>query len=271
MDIAGICRFSLLGRGDWKVYQGKPTDQIEAIAQEQAKNLFAPERIEHRLATFEHITLASMRAQTDQNFHFIVLASEFMPEEYKDKLTSICADVPQVTLRFFPLIGAGAAQKSVFAEIGLPFSRTLQFRLDDDDAVSANYIEKMRIFCAPLAQSGLKFSASFDRVVFAQTADGTGFMRKLPFMSAGAALLHRQHSIFAFGHFALGKRFTSVSIPSCHSLCSKHETNDSGGRKRKPEKRPLGRDEMARYVAANFPFLDGVGLSLLGVGAQNAR
>ncbi|WCR18530.1 glycosyltransferase [Paracoccus alcaliphilus] len=58
MKIVGICRFSLLGRGDWKVYQGKPDSEVEAIAAEQARKLFAPERMEQRLAAFEHLTLA---------------------------------------------------------------------------------------------------------------------------------------------------------------------------------------------------------------------
>ncbi len=264
MDIVGICRFSLLGRGDWKAYQGQPEDQIERIAMEQAERLFAPERMEHRLATFEHITLASLQSQTDQGFHFAVLASDFMPSRYREDLIRICEKTPQITLRFFPLSGAGAAQKQVFTELGLSYGNTLQFRLDDDDAVSSNYIERMRRFCEPLAKHKLNFAASFQKVAFCNTSDGTGFMRDMPFMSAGAALLHRKHSIFSYGHFSLQRRFTSVIIPSCSSLISRHETNDSPGKKGRREKRPMNVEQMAAHIGAQFPFLSAQGRGLLG-------
>src|SRR5690606_31963671 len=80
MVVVGLCRFSLVGRGDWKVYRDKSDDEILPIALKQAEQLFQPERIEARLKTFEHLTLASMQAQTDEDFHFIVLASEMMPQ-----------------------------------------------------------------------------------------------------------------------------------------------------------------------------------------------
>ncbi|CAM3188052.1 Putative rhamnosyl transferase [Paracoccus aminovorans] len=109
MQVVGICRFSLLGRGDWRPYRGKPDDEVGRIANEQAAKLFAPDRMERRLATFEHITLPSLKAQTDQNFIFLVAASELIPEEYKARLQKICDEVPQVVLRFFPLINVGKA------------------------------------------------------------------------------------------------------------------------------------------------------------------
>lgn len=101
MRIVGICRYSLLGRGDWHAYRGKTDAEVEAVAREQAKLLFAKDRMNARLESFEHLTLASLRAQTDQDYTFIVLASEMMPKIYRDKLLSLCKDMPNVLVRFF--------------------------------------------------------------------------------------------------------------------------------------------------------------------------
>lgn len=45
MRIVGICRYSLLGRGDWHAYRGKTDAEVEAVAKEQAKLLFAKDRM----------------------------------------------------------------------------------------------------------------------------------------------------------------------------------------------------------------------------------
>ena len=45
MRIVGICRYSLLGRGDWHAYCGKTDAEVEAVAKEQAKLLFAKDRM----------------------------------------------------------------------------------------------------------------------------------------------------------------------------------------------------------------------------------
>jgi len=65
-----------------------------ASAPERASLLFDPARLESRLATFEHLTLASVKAQTDPDFTFVVLASAQMPECYQDRLEALCARVP---------------------------------------------------------------------------------------------------------------------------------------------------------------------------------
>ncbi|WP_169308936.1 glycosyltransferase [Paracoccus gahaiensis] len=87
--------------------------------------LFAPSRIESRLATFEHLTLALLQAQTDQNFIFLVVASEDMPDIYRHRLSEICASVPQVVLRFFPLTHVEDAQKTIFIDLSLDLKDVL--------------------------------------------------------------------------------------------------------------------------------------------------
>ncbi len=88
MKIIGICRFSYIGKGDWKAYRKKENADIEKICMQQAKILFQEDRIEKRLRTLQHLTLSSLKHQTDKDFHFLIIASSLMPEKYKIKLKS---------------------------------------------------------------------------------------------------------------------------------------------------------------------------------------
>ena len=119
MRIVGVCRFSLVGRGDWAAFRGADAEQEKAAIQEQAEKLFTPERMEARLKSFEQLTLASLKAQTDQDFLFVVLASELMPKRYRRRLEELCASIPQVTLRFFAPMATDHAQKKSICRVGI--------------------------------------------------------------------------------------------------------------------------------------------------------
>ena len=91
MKIVGLCRFSLVGRGDRRATRKKSPAEIGAMVEDRAAFLFDPKWIEARLATFEHLTLASMKGPTDPDFTFVVLASSLMPETWQDRLEALCA------------------------------------------------------------------------------------------------------------------------------------------------------------------------------------
>ena len=52
MQVVGVCRFSMLGRGDWKAYRNQPDEALDTIYADKAAELFTPERMEARFATF---------------------------------------------------------------------------------------------------------------------------------------------------------------------------------------------------------------------------
>lgn len=270
MKIVGICRFSLLGRGDWKVYQGKPDSEVEAIAAEQARKLFAPERMEQRLAAFEHLTLASLKAQTDQDFSFVVLASELMPKTYRDRLIQLCAAVPQVTLRFFGLIPAGGAQTRAFSELGIALEDTLQFRLDDDDALCADFIRKKRVAVERLVPSPFPFAVSFRTVMFCSRGGNHAgiYHWDAPFLGVGVALHHPTKSIFAFGHFAMARRFTSIIIPGGMALVTHSGLNDTqfdAARIQRQKMVSMVADDARKACATHFPFLTETAKAMIGL------
>ena len=270
MVVVGLCRFSLVGRGDWKVYRDKSDDEILPIALKQAEQLFRAERMEARLKSFEHLTLASMQAQTDEDFSFIVLASEMMPLEYRQRLEEICAAVPQVTLRFFGMIDAASAQKQVYRELNLSLDKTIQFRLDDDDCVCIDFVEQLKAQAEQMLASDDPFAISLDSTLYCALTEGVPETYHWPikFFSAGAALKHDKKSIFGFGHFALERRFRSSVIANRMSLATHNGNNDTPFTPEIARQRGcirLNDDEIAERLATNFPFLSETAKSLAGL------
>ncbi|MBB1490454.1 MULTISPECIES: glycosyltransferase [unclassified Paracoccus (in: a-proteobacteria)] len=271
MRIVGLCRFSLVGRGDWRATRKMRAEEFGAIASERAAMLFAPRRLEARLATFEHLTLASLKGQTDPDFTFVVLASSLMPEFYQDRLEAVCAQVPQVVLRYFPVTSAEAAQDATFRELGIPYRDTLQFRLDDDDCLCADYVEVMRRHAAPLMDGPEVFAASLTGVMFSVLNGQRPVIHDWPvaFFSAGAAMRHPRRSIFRFGHYALPQRFPHLTLPRGMALVTHDGSNDTGApnetRKKRRGMTEMSPSEIGAVRDRYFPFLTEAGMMVAGL------
>ncbi|WJS83690.1 glycosyltransferase [Paracoccus sp. TOH] len=228
ISILGICRFSMLGRGDWKAYRNKSEDQLEAIYEEKAAELFAPDRMESRLATFEHLTLASMRAQSDPNFRFLVISSDRMPEEYRRRLEAICQPVDQVVLRFLPPLHVSGAVTGIAAELEIDLPNTVQFRLDDDDCVAKDFIRRLRRHAAGMWRNA-HFAVSFSSLYYCVTDGPTEGIYNWysPFFSAGAAVRHSSRTVFDYGHFKIPQHLVAVTDPHFPSIVTHRGDNDT--------------------------------------------
>lgn len=271
MRIVGLCRFSFVGGGDWRATRNLAPDEVRAAAADRAALLFDPQRLKARFATFEHLTLASLKAQTDPDFTFVVMASSLMPEGWQDRLERLCAQVPQVVLRYFPVMSAEAAQNMTFEELGIPYRKTLQFRLDDDDALCADYIEVMRAQTAPHISGRDIFAASLTGVMFSvlNRPDPVVYDWQVAFFSAGAALHHPRRSIFRFGHYALPQRFPHVAVPRGMALVTHDGTNDTGlpseVRKKRRGMRKMTAAQIRSTQQRFFPFLTATGRTVAGL------
>lgn len=260
--ILGICRFSYLGRGDWVAYKGTALDsaQQDAARQQTARTLFDPARLAFRFRTFQTLTLPSIAGQSDADFTFLVLTSPDLPEPWLSKLRALCDGVPQVRLLVSDATDVGRALAPELARIG-EAGRLVQFRLDDDDCLSRNYVAQLRR-AARAMQDYPSFAFSLPKALLVtRYAEGPQHYELLkPFHAAGAAArLPDARSIFAFGHFALPRRLVSVTDPAPFgSLQVKFSGHDS------QEVRPSRGNgvtaiEPARFDAIlqrDFPFLD---------------
>lgn len=265
--ILGVCRFSMLGRGDWKAYRNQPDEALEAIYLKQAQDLFAPERLEARLATFEHLTLRSLANQSDGDFRLLVASSDRMPDTYRKRLETICGDVEQVILRFLPPTHISDAIQQVAPEAGLDLPDTVQFRLDDDDCVSRDYIRRLRRHAASMWRNA-HFAVSFPSIFYCITDGPTEGIYDWysPFFSAGAAIRHSSRTIFDYGHYAIPTRLVAVTDPHFPNIVTHRGDNDTPRHApeilRKRGMRPASRDDVRRAIERHFDYLTAEGMEL---------
>lgn len=221
-----------------------------------------------RFRSFETLTLPSVAAQTDGDFRFLVLTSPELPPEWLARLRSLCDAVPQAELRVSDANDIGRALQSVLAEYPGPL---VQFRLDDDDCLSVDYIARLRR-ASVVMRDYAAFAYSLPRALLA-THYGNGLQRYellKPFHGAGvAARLPDRKPIFAFGHYGLGRRFPSLCDPVPYgSLQTKFSGHDSLEIRENAVAgiAPMDDARFARILQRDFPFLSAGVLSDLVAG-----
>ena len=143
-QIIGICRFAFLGRGDWIGMRGADAHDAPRL-KEQAEWLFDPDRMARRLFTLERICLASVAAQTDPDFRFLVVTSARLPQVWRDRLSQLCAGLPQAELILSDSPDLAGVLRPILMRSARQTGRAaLQFRLDDDDAVAPGFVADLR-------------------------------------------------------------------------------------------------------------------------------
>lgn len=137
MQIFGHCRFSWFGVSD----TGRELTDIE----DARARLWHPLRMAIRFHLFEDLMLPSLAAQTDQDFTLLITVSEDMPEAFQTRLDAVVA-----AHRF---VRMNRTLSRDYARMITPFmrettqdgtARSVHFRLDDDDALPASYVERLR-------------------------------------------------------------------------------------------------------------------------------
>ncbi|MFI0395338.1 glycosyltransferase [Paracoccus sp. p1-h21] len=270
-EIVGFCRFSFVGRGDWQAFrdiQGQPPELLDRVAQ----NLFDPLRLEQRFRSFAQLTLASVRAQTDPDFVFVVLASDRLDPVSRARLQALCDPVPQVGLIFSDAPTLSEALHPVLAELRHDSRRNvIQFRLDDDDAIPGDYIANLRRHAERLADLD-RFAISFNRGLMVKLAPGQApvpLAYALPFLGAGCAISDgRDHKlIFEIGHFQIAKLFTHIQdIDHPGALVTRWTDSDSKELVLDALPRNITRLRdwrFRRQIRRHFPFLNDVDFASL--------
>jgi hypothetical protein len=126
--------------------------QVEhATVAEREAFLYDPARLAQRFAVFESFTLPSLRAQTDTDFTFVIVTGDSLPAEALARLQTMTRDLSQVVVRQLP-----PGQHRAVTQDAINAAKTdtrhpsLQFRLDDDDAISRDFVAELRTKAADL-------------------------------------------------------------------------------------------------------------------------
>ena len=137
MQVIGLCRFSYPAIGGFQVEH----DTIE----ERIRFLYAEERLEERFQLMETVALPCLRAQTDPDFDLIIVIGDSLPAHHEARLRDLVAGMPQVRIEKHPPMPQRAVMKDILNKARRDQDKPcLQFRYDDDDAVSVDFIERLR-------------------------------------------------------------------------------------------------------------------------------
>ncbi|SMH48620.1 glycosyltransferase [Maritimibacter sp. HL-12] len=137
VQVLGLCRFSVPSKGAFKVHH-------HHVANRRAF-LYEPKRLALRFTWFEHVVLPGIAAQKDPNFKLVVVLGEDMPEPWRSRMLAHVSAIPQLVAEFVPpedhrKVCADAIARHIDPEA----EAVLQFRHDDDDAVSVDFVRRLR-------------------------------------------------------------------------------------------------------------------------------
>lgn len=200
--------------------------------------LYDPARLAMRLFFLEHVVLPPLRSQTDTDFRVVLLMGDQLPDAPRRRVLELIADIPQIS--------------PVFAEEGRPHQEicrqvmqaereadaraVAEFRIDDDDAVAVDFIERTRdgfLRTKAMFRTGGKLALDFNRgFILATGHDGLDvhpvFAR---YWTPGLVVFQRPNSdqsLLDFNHAQLWKRIPTVTFPKVPMfLRGAHGGNDS--------------------------------------------
>ncbi|SFH37403.1 putative rhamnosyl transferase [Sulfitobacter dubius] len=137
MQAIGLCRFSYPALGGFQV--GHET------IEERIAYLYAEARLEERFRLLETVALPCLKAQTDPDFSIVFLIGDQFPARHIQRLESLLTDLPQAVIHREPPRQHREVMKEVLNAARInPKEPCLQFRYDDDDAVSVDFIARLR-------------------------------------------------------------------------------------------------------------------------------
>ncbi|SMX46632.1 putative rhamnosyl transferase [Maliponia aquimaris] len=212
MQVIGFCRFSYPAEGGFQVEHGSLSERMDY--------LYAPARMEERLRHFECLCLPGLKAQTDPDFVFAILVGDAMPAPWRERLAALIADFPQAMVVSRP----PGPHRKVCQEVinGLrDLSRPcLEFRHDDDDAVSVDFVAKLRqaaVDVAPLLARHRLVGFDWNRG-YVGRPDAQGLCAEVqvtPYWGVAQAVAVQpgvRQSIMNFGHNKLNQFMPTVTF-----------------------------------------------------------
>jgi hypothetical protein len=146
-QIIGVCRFSYLGEGG---FQTQKNDFDTA-----AEILYSVPRMLRRFAFFENICLPSLAAQTDGDFKLVALIGDTMPFRWRKRLKGLMEQYSFLEVCTLEAAGPLNSTRRAFRRAWNGQSTYITgFRIDDDDAVATDYIERTRAISDQLLSLG---------------------------------------------------------------------------------------------------------------------
>ena len=264
--IYGHIRFSFYGFTDTRE---RPDDEGAALAR-----LYDETRMARRFFLFENLTLPSLVHQTDKAFKTVILSSSVMPDRFKNRLLAIAALLPGAVVEFSEHQRGDLAFHRFMVESSGYKGRgsSVHFRLDDDDAVSVDYIARLRHLTRVLSPST---HITFPTGIFLfpagpDAAEGVSMVQQRFLTAIGLATVNGggfQKNPYQMMHGNVWTRWPVVSDPGFPShIRTQHFDNDTAARQDKIigalQRERISRRgrryaaEVQRALSKSFPWID---------------
>lgn len=252
MQVIGLCRFSYPALGGFQVEHETVEDRISY--------LYQPTRMEERLRLFEAVALPGLKAQTDGDFTFLIVTGSSLPEPYLKRLQALVADMPQARIVSEQPGRMRGVMKRVFAEARHdPSQPVLQFRHDDDDAVSVDFVERLRqaaADCSGLLESSGSVAIDFSLGYTASFGPGgiSAAETYRPWLGVGMGM-HAgpgvARTIMNFAHNKIARHMPALAYCDAPMWVRGHNAfNDSrqGKARNTPDLQPLTRQQEEEFA-----------------------
>lgn len=229
--IKGLVRFS---------YPAQSGFRLSTSGQEQVhKVLYDPARLERRFALFEMLCLRSLAMQRDTDFKVGILVGETLPNAARKRMTDMLDGFKNAQLVTLPPMEHYQAVATAFQELpDVPDAKhTVTFRLDDDDAMHAETVGRLRHLThtlLPLRNRKEPFAIAFNRGFYFDLTNPakmiTECYEKTP-LGVGMALVapvSSRQNVFRRNHRAAAQHFncyTEIAKPMF--IRTVHQDNDS--------------------------------------------
>ena len=185
-------------------------------------DFFKQKYLDYRLGIFKNVTLKSFQEQTDKDFNIMLLHSENLPQKYKKifkDLENINSFLHNIYIPDSELEGRdyiNAVESSV-DYVNFLDGVSINFRIDNDDAVPCDYISRLKYFLKP-EFSG--FVISFPNVSIIQRTHKDKLLKQekyFPSNSIGLAYVANKNNyrtIMTLGdHGKVNEKYPMVLLP----------------------------------------------------------
>lgn len=230
VQILGLCRFSYLG--------GRGFQVEHASIEERRAFLYDPDRLARRWNWFEAVTLPALMAQTDPDFTLVLMTGPDLPAEYMARLEGVCERMPQAKLSVIRPMNyhLQACKHALMPHKDASADVIGHFRMDDDDAVAVDYVERARQdFRLVEAVWRIAGCASVDYMrglVLRRHGDAVRVEPKVIYNATAALTIYLrpedERSAVFFPHWKLGNHMPGLVMPEDVMFCrSMNGDNDS--------------------------------------------
>lgn len=205
-------------------YEGGKNRNVIAIDPRVDKNY-----LDRRFQLFIHYTLPSMIGQTNQDFIWLVLFSDQTPDEYK-KIINKIKEKCRVFLPCFLTDDEAYDFNKYLSDIlnSYDADNFITTRIDNDDAISIKFVEKLQAYCIKeeINHAVLSFSKGIQFTIKSNTLAKQTYLTN-HFTTLVAPKMQNNKTIISVQHGLLAKEYKIIEMDEQNPMWLEviHETN----------------------------------------------